>query len=195
MVILTSKVTSILIKLFFLITANLTFIFVFSMLYHFSVTFFPAYYKFVVFGWSGLSISSNDCADKKCHSVNHGQNSVLDGSSMPMDEPNDVSENEEEINVGDADELFLHPTKSNKEESQDSKKELEECKPLDTSTSLSTLAALPNKDHVMCSNDLDMDNVGIPEENIVDPTSTDSDPVDIHEHLDGMFIVNLYSFP
>ncbi|TVU44422.1 hypothetical protein EJB05_03863 [Eragrostis curvula] len=48
----------------------------------------------------GLAFSSNDCADKKCHSVNHGQNFVLDGSSMSSGGTNDVSEDEEEINVG-----------------------------------------------------------------------------------------------
>jgi hypothetical protein len=156
------------------------------MLYHSYAILIPSYILICCLDWSGLTISSNECADKKCHSVSHGQNSVLDGSSMSMNGPNDVLEDEEEINVGDANENFLHPTKSNKEELQDSKKELEEGKSLDTGTSLGTIAALPDKDHVMCMNDLDIDNVEVPEENVVDPTPAVLDPDDIYEHLDGI---------
>lgn len=126
--------------------------------------------------------------------MNHGQNSLLDGSSMSMGGPNHVSDDEEEIiNVGDADEIFvLHPTKSDNE-LQESKKELEEGESVDTGTSLGTLAALPDKDHIM-STGMDMDNVGVPEESVVEPTSAGLDPDDIHGHLDGMLVVNLYSF-
>ncbi|GJM97031.1 hypothetical protein PR202_ga13926 [Eleusine coracana subsp. coracana] len=105
---------------------------------------------------NGSAISSN--------SVNHDHNSLLDGSSMSMGGPNVVSEDEEEINVGDADELFLHPTKSDEKELQDSEKDLAECESLDTGT----FAAVPDKDSV------------------VEPTPLALDPDDIQEHLNGI---------
>ncbi|XP_062214170.1 SCAR-like protein 1 isoform X2 [Phragmites australis] len=135
-------------------------------------------------GLNGLAMSSNDYTDKAYHLVEHGQNFEPDGTSIVLSKPNDVSKDEEDINVGIADDFFLHPAKPNQEEIQESKKEFEDGESLDTGTSPVKLASLPDKDHGMCMNDLEMDNVSVPEEIVVDTTPTGLDPDDIHEHLD-----------
>ncbi|XP_062212825.1 SCAR-like protein 1 isoform X2 [Phragmites australis] len=123
-------------------------------------------------GLNGLAVSSINYTDKAYHSVDHGKNFELDGTSIVLSKLNDVSEDEEDINVGIADDLFLHPTIPNQEKIQELKKEFEEGKSLDTDTSPGKLASLLVKDHGMCMNDLEMDNVLVPEEIVADTTPT-----------------------
>ncbi|OEL32068.1 SCAR-like protein 1 [Dichanthelium oligosanthes] len=139
-------------------------------------------------GSDGMAIGSNDYTDKVYHSVEHGQDVVLDDTSMVLSKPNDVSEDEDKLSFGIADDLFLHPTKPNREEIQEMERELEEGGSLDTDTSPGILASWPDKDQVMCMNDVQMvkDSVTVPEEIAADATPTGLDPDDIHNHQDGI---------
>lgn len=131
-------------------------------------------------------IGGNDYAEKEHHAVEQGQDIELHNASIILNKPNDVSEDEDKINSGVADDLFLHPTKPNQEEIQELEKELEAGRSLESDTSPSGLASLPDKDHVMWMNDGEMDSVRIPEENFADTAPTGLDPDGIHEHRDGI---------
>lgn len=142
-----------------------------------------------------MAIGCNNYPDKVHHPVEHVQDVVLDDISMVLSKPNDVSEDEDKISSGIADDLSLHPTKSNQEEMQELKKELEEGRSLESGSSPSKLASLPDKDHVMWMNDVEVDNVTIPKEIVADTAPTGLDPDGVHEHQDGMLIISLYVFP
>jgi hypothetical protein len=109
---------------------------------------------------------------------------------MVLSKPNDVSEDEDKISSGSADDLSLHPTKPNQEEMQELKKEFDEGRSLESGSSGSKLASLPDKDHVMWMNDVEVDNVTVPKE-----TPSGLDPDGIHERQDGMLIISFYVFP
>ena len=139
-----------------------------------------------------MVISSDDYTDKVYHSVEHGQ----DDTSMLLSKHNDVSEDEDKLSFGIADDLFLHPTKPNQEEIQEMEKELEEGGSLDTDISTGILASWPDMDHVMCMNDVEMNkaSVTVPEEIDTDTALTGLDHDDNHHHQDGMLIISLFSF-
>ncbi|KAL6638131.1 hypothetical protein ACP70R_025703 [Stipagrostis hirtigluma subsp. patula] len=136
-------------------------------------------------GADGLATSNNDYTEKGCHSGEHGQKFVLDGTSVALSKPNDVSQ-DQEITVGNADDSFLYTTLSNQEQIQELKKQSEEGTSLDTCTSPGRLALLSDKDHAMHMDDFGMDIVAVPEVTVEDTTPTGLDPDDIHEHLDGV---------
>ena len=137
-----------------------------------------------------MVISSDDYTDKVYHSVEHGQ----DDASMVLSKPNDVSEDEDKLSFGIADDLFLHPTKPNQEEIQEMEKELEEGGSLDTDTSTGILASWPDMDHVMCMNDVEMNkaSVTVPEEIDTDTALTGLDHDDNHDNQDGTLIIRLF---
>lgn len=118
---------------------------------------------------------------------------MLDRTTMIFGKRNDVSQ-DEEIEVGNADDLLLHPTIPNQEEMQLFKKQFEEGTSLDASTLPGKLASLPNMGPVMHMNDLKLDNVAVPEEIVANTTATGLDPDDIHKHLDGKSIVYFFFF-
>jgi len=127
-----------------------------------------------------MVISSNDYTDKVYHSVEHGQ----DDTSMLLSKHNDVSEDEDKLSFGIADDL------------QEMDKELGGGGSLDTDTSTGILASLPDMDHVMCMNDVEMNkaSVTVPEEIDTDTALTGLDHDDNHHHQDGMLIISLFSF-
>ncbi|XP_021307242.1 SCAR-like protein 1 isoform X2 [Sorghum bicolor] len=128
-----------------------------------------------------MAIGCNNYTDKARHPVEHVQDVVLDDISMVLSKPNDVSEDEDKISSGSADDLSLHPTKPNQEEMQELKKEFDEGRSLESGSSPSKLASLPDKDHVMWMNDVEVDNVTVPKE-----TPSGLDPDGIHERQDGI---------
>jgi hypothetical protein len=136
-----------------------------------------------------MAIGCNNYSDKVRHPVEHVQDVVLDDISMVLSKPNDVSEDEDKISSGIADDLSLHPTKPNQEEMQELKKELEEGRSLESGSSPSKLASLPDKDHVMWMNDVEVDNVTIPKEIVADTAPTGLDTDGVHEYQDGMLIL------
>jgi len=135
-------------------------------------------------GLDGMVISSDDYTDKVYHSVEHGQ----DDASMVLSKPNDVSEDEDKLSFGIADDLFLHPTKPNQEEIQEMEKELEEGGSLDTDISTGILASWPDMDCVICMNDVEMskDSVTVPEEIDAGTAPTGLDHDDNHDNQDGI---------
>ncbi|XP_066365344.1 SCAR-like protein 1 isoform X1 [Miscanthus floridulus] len=133
-----------------------------------------------------MVIGCNNYTDKVRHPVEHVQDVVLDDISMVLSKPNDVSEDKDKISSGIADDLSLHPTKPNQEEMQELKKELEEGRSLESGSSPSKLASLPDKDHVMWMNDVEVDNVTIRKEIVADTAATGLDTDGIHECQDGI---------
>jgi len=127
-----------------------------------------------------MVISSDDYTDKVYHSVEHGQ----DDASMVLSKPNDVSEDEDKLSFGIADDL------------QEMDKELEGGGSLDTDTSTGILASWPDMDRVIRMNDVEMskDSVTVPEEIDTDTALTGLDHDDNHHHQDGMLIISLFSF-
>lgn len=125
--------------------------------------------------------------------MEQGQDVVLDDTSMVSSKPNYVPEDEDKLSFRIADDLFPHPTIPNQEEIQEMEKELEGGS-LDTDASPGILASWPDKNHVMCLNDVEMDkdNVIVPEEIAADMAPTGLDPHDNHDHQDGMLIISLF---
>jgi hypothetical protein len=125
--------------------------------------------------------------------MEHGQGVVLDDTSMVSSKPNYVPEDEDKLSFGIAVDLFPHPTIPYEEEIQEMEKELEGGS-LDTDTSPGILASWPDKGHVMCMNDVEMDkdNITVPEEIVADTSPTSLDQHDNHDHQDGMLIVSLF---
>lgn len=142
-----------------------------------------------------MAICWNTYTDKVHHPVQLVQDVVVNDISMALSKHNDVSKDEDKISSGIADDLSLHPTKPNQEEMQVLKKALEEDKSLESGSSPSKLASLPDKDHVMWMNDVEVDNVTIPKEIVTDTIPTGLDPDGIHECEDGMMIISLNVFP
>jgi phage repressor protein C with HTH and peptisase S24 domain len=140
-----------------------------------------------------MAIGCNNYTEKVHHPVEHVQDVVLDDISMILSKPNDVSEDEDKISSGNADDLSLHPTKLNQEEIQELKTESEEGRSLESGSSPSK-ASLPNKDHVSM-NDVEADTVTIPKETVADTAPTGLDPDGIDERQDGMLIISLRIFP
>lgn len=136
-----------------------------------------------------MAIGSNDDTDKVHHSVEHGQDMVLDDTSMVLSQPNDVSEDKVKISFGIADDLFLHPTKPNQEEMQEVKKNLEEGGSQDADTP-GIFASWPDKDHAMCMNgvETEKDDVKVPGVISADTAPTGLDPDDNYDQQDGMLI-------
>lgn len=134
--------------------------------------------------WDDMAIGCNNYTEKVHHPVEHVQDVVLDDISMILSKPNDVSEDEDKISSGNADDLSLHPTKLNQEEIQELKTESEEGRSLESGSSPSK-ASLPNKDHVSM-NDVEADTVTIPKETVADTAPTGLDPDGIDERQDGV---------
>ncbi|WVZ61017.1 hypothetical protein U9M48_010957 [Paspalum notatum var. saurae] len=126
----------------------------------------------------GMAIGSDDYTEKENHAVEHEQDIELDNTFIISSKPNDVSEDKNKINFGVADDLFLHHTKPNQKEIQESEKELEAGGSLESDTSPSKPASSPDKD-------VEMNNVKIPEEIVADTAPTGLDP-DGHMHQDGI---------
>ncbi|CAN6286390.1 unnamed protein product [Urochloa humidicola] len=137
-------------------------------------------------GMDGLAIGSNDHTDKVYHSLEHGQDVLLDDTSMVLSKPNDVSEDKDKLSFEIADDLFLHRTQPNQEEIQEMEKELEQGGSLDTDTSPSIIASWPDKDHVMNDVETDKNNATVPEEIAVGTARTGLDPVGNNDHQDGI---------
>ncbi|CAL4936705.1 unnamed protein product [Urochloa decumbens] len=137
-------------------------------------------------GLDGMAIGSNDHTDKMYHSLEHGQDAVLDDTSMVLSKPNNFSEDNDKLSFGIADDSFLHRTQPNQEEIQEMEKELEQGGSLDMDTSPSILAPLPDKDHLMSHVEMDKDNVTVPEEMAAGTAPTGLDPDGNHDHQDGI---------
>ncbi|RCV40245.1 hypothetical protein SETIT_9G037400v2 [Setaria italica] len=135
----------------------------------------------------GTAVGNNNYTDEVYCSMEQGQDVVLDDTSMVSSKPNYVPEDEDKLSFRIADDLFPHPTIPNQEEIQEMEKELEGGS-LDTDASPGILASWPDKNHVMCLNDVEMDkdNVIVPEEIAADMAPTGLDPHDNHDHQDGI---------
>ncbi|KAL5218786.1 hypothetical protein ABZP36_019470 [Zizania latifolia] len=136
-------------------------------------------------GLDGSSLDNNYCIDKKYCPVEDGQNFAPDATSRILGKPIDVKQNYKEIEVGNADNSWLHSAVSN-QEVQKSNKQSEDL-------SLHTNAS-PEKDAslnpVLCTKDLELDEVVAPEKIIVNTALTGLGTDYIHEHVDGVAPTN-----
>ncbi|KAG8061500.1 hypothetical protein GUJ93_ZPchr0003g17025 [Zizania palustris] len=132
-------------------------------------------------GLDGSSLDNNYCIDKKYCPVEDGQNFAPDATSRILGKPIDVKQNNKEIDVGNADNSWLHCAISN-QEVQKSNKQFEDLS-LHTNTS-------PEKDAflhpVMCTKDLELDEVAAPEKIVVNTALTGLGTDYIHEHVDEL---------
>uniref|UniRef100_A0A0E0KKQ1 WH2 domain-containing protein n=1 Tax=Oryza punctata TaxID=4537 RepID=A0A0E0KKQ1_ORYPU len=120
-------------------------------------------------GLDGSSIDSNDCIEKAFHSLEDDKNFAPDGTSVILGRPNDVSQREEEIEAGNADDSLLHPTISNQEVHR-SNNQLEGVA-VHANDSSGKVAPFPDMDPGMCM-DLELDNVAVPKEIVANTPST-----------------------
>lgn len=141
---------------------------------------------------SGSSIESNDFIEKPFHSLEDDKNFAPDGTSVILGRPNDVSQCEEEIEVGNADDSLLQPTISNQEVHR-SNNQLEGVA-MHASISSGKVASFPDMDPGMCTKDLELDNVVVPKETVANTPPTGLGTDHIHEHVDGKPFVCLSVF-
>ncbi|XP_006651955.1 SCAR-like protein 1 isoform X2 [Oryza brachyantha] len=133
-------------------------------------------------GLDGSSINSDNCIEKPYHSVEDDQTFAPDGTSMILGSHNDVSQNDEEIEVRNADDSLLHSTISNQEEHR-SNNQLEGVG-VHTSTSSGQVNSFPNMDPAMCKKDLASNNVAVPKEIDANTPSTGLNTDCTHKHVD-----------
>ncbi|XP_066164710.1 SCAR-like protein 1 isoform X2 [Oryza sativa Japonica Group] len=107
-----------------------------------------------------------------------------DGTSVILGRPNDVSQCEEEIEVGNADDSLLQPTISNQEVHR-SNNQLEGVA-MHASISSGKVASFPDMDPGMCTKDLELDNVLVPKETVANTPPTGLGTDHIHEHVDEL---------
>ncbi|KAF0910990.1 hypothetical protein E2562_005379 [Oryza meyeriana var. granulata] len=135
-------------------------------------------------GLDGSSIDSNDCIEKAFHSVEDDQNFTPDGTSMILGRPNDVSQNDEEIEVGNVDDSLLHRTVSNQGVCRSSDQFGSVA--VHTSPSSGKAASFPDMNPAMCMKDLQLDNVAVPKEIVANTPPRGLDTDYIHEHVDEL---------